>query len=217
MYNFFRRFKSRSKAEVRVEPWFKIDGDMTLRLDYDELDTDSVVFDLGGYKGQWTSDIYAKYGCSIYVFEPVHNFYHDICERFKKNKKVKVFCYGLAEENKELAISISKDGSSIFRNSSSREKDNVTLVRACSFFHEQDISLIDLMKINIEGGEYDLLEHLIKEGFIENIRNLQIQFHDFVPDAEIRMKNIKTALAKTHKLTYEYEFVWENWKLINNI
>ena len=69
------------------------------------------------------------------------------------------------------------------------------------------------MKMNIEGGKYDLLEHLIVRGLILNIENIQVQFHDFVPDAASRMGGIKMNLAKTHVLTYEYESVWENWKI----
>ena len=68
------------------------------------------------------------------------------------------------------------------------------------------------MKINIEGAEYDLLDHLIETGFIANIINLQIQFHEFVPNAKERMENIQKRLEKTHALTYQHEFVWENWK-----
>ena len=71
---------------------------------------------------------------------------------------------------------------------------------------------IDLMKINIEGAEYDLLEHLIENKFVENIKDIQVQFHDFVPNAEARMKNIQAGLSKTHYLTYQYPFVWENWR-----
>ena len=39
---------------------------------------------------------------------------------------------------------------------------------------------IDLLKINIEGGEYEVLENLIENDLIKNIDNIQIQFHDFV-------------------------------------
>ena len=28
-----------------------------------------------------------------------------------------------------------------------------------------------------------------------------------------RMEKIQKELAKTHQLTYQYDFVWENWKL----
>ena len=50
--------------------WFADNGDKTLRLDY-PLTSDSIVFDLGGYKGDWASSIYEKYKCNIYIFEPI--------------------------------------------------------------------------------------------------------------------------------------------------
>ena len=49
---------------------------------------------------------------------------------------------------------------------------------------------------------------------ISIFKNLQIQFHDFIIDnAEERMKNIQNKLSKTHEITYQYNFVWENWKI----
>lgn len=69
------------------------------------------------------------------------------------------------------------------------------------------------MKINIEGAEYDLMEWIISEGLVKKIENIQIQFHDFIENAEARMVNIQNLLGRTHYLTYLYRFVWENWKL----
>jgi len=71
------------------------------------------------------------------------------------------------------------------------------------------------MKINIEGSEYDLLEHLLETNYVKIIKNIQVQFHDFVPNAEKRMKRIQEKLQKTHYLTYQYPFVWENWRIKN--
>jgi hypothetical protein len=48
------------------------------------------------------------------------------------------------------------------------------------------------------------------------VSNVQVQFHDFVPDAERRMRRIQEKLGKTHSLTYQYLFVWENWALKSN-
>lgn len=36
---------------------------------------------------------------------------------------------------------------------------------------------IGLMKINIEGGEYELLERMIELGIINKVKDIQIQFH----------------------------------------
>ncbi len=75
----------------------------------------------------------------------------------------------------------------------------------------EGITAIDLMKINIEGAEYDLLEYLIASGLVRRIRRFQIQFHDFVLDAEARMLAIQEQLASTHRVTYQFPFIWENW------
>lgn len=193
----------------RVIPWCEIQGGKTLRFDY-ELNENSIVFDLGGYEGQWSSDIFSRYQCFIHVFEPVETFAKNIEDRFAKNEKIFVHNFGLSDNSKIARISHDADSSSIFRGEG---KEEIRLVNATDFMKEDNISKIDLMKINIEGGEYDLLEHLIKTGFVKNIINLQIQFHDFIPNARERMKHIQKNLGETHRLTYQYEFVWENWKL----
>lgn len=196
--------------EKRVIPWFKIRGDKTLRLDYD-LNEKSIVFDLGGYEGQWTNDVFSRYCCFIYVFEPVEEFFKEIEKRFSKNKKISVYKFGLSKKTQSAKISTEESASSIFK----REKEtaNIKLLKASNFLQERNIEQIDLMKINIEGGEYDLLEHLIETGIVRTIKNIQVQFHDFVPNAEQRMVKIQKELQKTHYLTYQYPFVWENWRI----
>jgi FkbM family methyltransferase len=196
--------------EKRIIPWLKVQGDKTHRLDYD-LDENSLVFDLGGYEGQWSSDIFARYCCNIYLFEPVPNFAEKIQERFKANTRIRVYNFGLAETTKSIKIYIDKDCSSAFKNG--KEVRKVQLIKASEFFEDKLIQKIDLMKINIEGGEYELLLHLIESGWISKINNIQVQFHDFIDNAEIIIKEIQKKLAKTHYLTYQYPFVWENWKL----
>ncbi len=203
-------FQKESLQQKRVIPWFKIQGDKTLRLDYD-LNESSLVFDVGGYEGQWASDIFSKYCCFIHVFEPVEEFAENIEKRFYKNKKIIVHRFGLSNKNETVKIALAKDGSSTFKTGGNME--SIVLVKAIDFMQENNIKKIDLMKINIEGGEYDLLEHLIDLGFINNIKNIQIQFHDIFPDAEQRMARIHKNLEKTHVLTYQYLFVWENWKI----
>lgn len=197
-----------SPEEKRVAPWFAVNGDKTLRLDY-QLCENSVVIDLGGYEGQWSSDIYARYNCLIHVFEPVPVFAHNITKRFELNPKIHVHNFGLGRENGEMSLAVAADGSSAFV--SGKETITMQIVAAADFFRDNGLQCIDLMKINIEGGEYELLEHLIETGLIVNICNLQIQFHDFVQDAEIRMVAIQKQLEKTHSLTFQYPFVWENW------
>ena len=203
------RFIYLSAEERRVIPWFRDEGDRTLRLNY-ILNAKSMVLDLGGYRGQWASDIYAMYGCTIHVFEPVMQFAEDIRRRFEKNTKIYVHEFGLGDKNQTVSIHLAYDGSSIYR--SGCNSVSARLVDAATFLESEGIKQIDLMKINIEGGEYDLLDSLIAAGLISQIRNIQVQFHDCIPEAALRMRQIQNALSHTHTLTYQYEFVWENWE-----
>ncbi len=66
---------------IRCAPWFRDNGDKTLRLNYD-LNQNSVVIDLGGYEGQWSSDLFSKYCCNIYIFEPYQEYVSKIKDRF---------------------------------------------------------------------------------------------------------------------------------------
>jgi len=196
----------------RTIPWFRDQGDRTLRLNYDCLDENSLVLDLGGYHGQWASDIFGKYCCSVHIFEPVKLYAENIEKRFKKNPKISVHAFGLGPEDAILPISIANNSSSFFTPEQSEETEEAELVDVTRFLKDHAIDHIDLMKVNIEGGEYDLLDAMIATGDIQKVENLQVQFHDFVPDAVSRMEAIQEQLGQTHQITYQYVFVWENWE-----
>lgn len=198
-----------SPYEIEVNRWCADDNNEKSRYDYD-LDENSLVVDLGGYRGQWASDIYARYSCRVMVVEPVRAFADKIAERFKKNIRVQVFCLALGREKRQDTISINEDSSSVCR--SGTHTETIQFEDAAKFFKEHGVQKIDLMKINIEGGEYELLSRLIEVGFIPRIRDIQVQFHNVSSDSESKMLEIQKKLAKTHRPTFQYKFVWENWE-----
>tara|TARA_B100000900_G_scaffold400709_1_gene404625 strand:- start:221 stop:880 length:660 start_codon:yes stop_codon:yes gene_type:complete len=195
----------------RCKPWFDVKGDETLRLNY-PLNKESIVFDLGGYKGEFASSIYNLYKSHIYIFEPVPSFFQIINNTFINNDKVFTYNYGLSAKDCTVEISSTDDGSSVYINSSNSQK--IKLKSIVGFIKKNKIKKIDLIKINIEGGEYEVLEALLENNMISIFKNIQVQFHDFIiQNAEERMINIQRKLELTHELTYQYVFVWENWKL----
>jgi FkbM family methyltransferase len=204
------RHLHQTPQQRRVTPWFRDNGDKTLRLFYN-LDENSTVVDLGGYEGQWSSDIYSMYRCSIHIFEPVTSFAENIERRFAGNSKIHIHRVALSDRKGVAKIGLNRDGSSIYKHTACIQ--DIALVRAADYLQAQGFDHIDLMKINIEGGEYDLLDHLIAAKCVAHIRNIQVQFHDFVPNARQRMQQIQSDLDRTHILTYQYPFVWENWQL----
>ena len=90
----FQRSKY-SRAKKEIQRWFADKGDETLRLNYPELNDASIVFDMGGYKGDFASNIFSKYCCEVYVFEPVKKYAENIQDRFSKNPKIKVYSFAL--------------------------------------------------------------------------------------------------------------------------
>ena len=95
-----------SEHEKAFDARQQVDGDATLRLDY-PLAHDSIVFDLGGFKGQWASDIYSRYRSKIYVFEFVPAFAEKIRKRFTGNPDIVVYPYGLGTEKVEADVQAS--------------------------------------------------------------------------------------------------------------
>lgn len=192
--------------------WSRLGGDQTLRLEY-PLDQDSVVFDLGGFHGDFSHAIHERYGCMVYLFEPVQEYYDYCVARFKDMPQVRCFNFGLGAGNGKFTISNAEDGSSLYLDSSSHSDTLVEIRDFHEFIQSQALERIDLIKINIEGGEYDVIPRIIHCGFINNIRNLQIQFHDFMPDAHSKRDVIRHDLESTHEEDWCFKFVWESWRL----
>ena len=192
---------------IGMNKWFSGKASENLRAAY-PLNEDSIVFDLGGYKGDWTQKIYDKYKCNVYIFEPVPEFFRGICQRFKGNPKIHPFNIGLADKDSVKPLSIAADGSSIFKHSDNMI--DITLKNIRGFLKEWHINYVDLIKINIEGAEYDLLEYMIDTQLIKIFKNIQVQFH-CIENAKYRRSEIQYKLKNTHHLTYNYDFVWENW------
>jgi FkbM family methyltransferase len=201
----------KQRFDDAIRAWFAQRGDQTLRLDFPELDADSTVLDLGGYKGDWTAEISQRYGSKVYVFEPIKGYHDNICARFAAQPKVKPCQFGLGAQDATLEMGHSADGTGAFMKATVSE--SVRLVEAAKFLRDHGIERIDLLKINIEGGEYELLEHLIATGDIQKVRRLQVQFHDFVPNAISLRASIVEKLQATHRQSWCYYFVWEEWKL----
>jgi hypothetical protein len=127
---------------------------------------------------------------------------------------VQVHAVGLAGATRDGSIRVGGVGSSVLdRPGRDGREAAIRLVSAADFLREHGIEEVALAKINIEGGEYELLEHVLDAGLAPRFRDLQVQFHDFVPQADERMRAIQARLAATHELTWQERFVWENWRL----
>lgn len=188
--------------------WNRDNGDLTHRINYN-LTNNSLVFDIGAARGEWSSKIFEKYNCNIILFEPTNlleNFY------LKNHDKIKIINAAAYIKNCKILFS-EQDGKcddpSVFINNKNFEVEAVDFK---NYLISNNFKKIDLIKINIEGEEYDLLDDLINNNLIKLFQNIQIQFH-IVDEDTTRYDLVSKKLKITHNLTYNYPFVWENWRL----
>ncbi len=180
------------------------------RYEFD-LNENSVVIDAGGYKGEWAQKISAMYSCRIFIFEPVREFFDEIDSLFSKNQKIIAYNVGLSDKYEKVKINLDNDATSIFG-----ESDNTQEIVLHDFNQtiiDNKIEKIDLMKINIEGGEYALLRSMIANGTHKKVKNILVQFHKISEFYESSKLAISNELERTHERVWGYEFIWECWRL----
>ncbi|MGV4792998.1 FkbM family methyltransferase [Rhizobium sp. F40D2] len=168
------------------------------------------VLDVGGYLGDFAAEFVNRYNAQVAIFEPVPRFAEQVENRFAGEPKIIVFRAGLSDQDMQVEFELDADASGQFQ-SSGKRKIQVDLWDAARYFRESPVTDWDLMKLNIEGGEYSLLERLIETGHISAIRYLQVQFHLHVPNARRRYRKLARQLRRTHRLDWRYPFVWESW------
>ena len=186
------------------EQYFKYGGNSQL-TDF-KLSQNALCIDFGGYKGVWAQEIYSKFNCSILIYEPVSVFFDDLEKLFADNPKVSLFNYGISNVNSKAWLQV--DGAA---SGSYAEGEQKVLVQFKDASELQEVGNIDVVKINIEGGEYELIPELYQRALLPKITTLIIQFHATKNQNLILCEKI---LGQTHKLTWSYDLVWERWDRI---
>ena len=188
------------------EQYFKNGGNLQL-IDF-ELSQDALCIDFGGYLGVWAKSISDKYDCFVMVYEPVGIFYKELVELFSEKSKVEIFPYGITNLNTKQWIHI--DGAASGTHIKSEHKIFAEFRNASQL---EAISKIDVVKINIEGGEYELIPELYQRGILPKISTVIIQFH---ATENQNLDFCRELLGKTHRVNWAYDLVWERWDRIPN-
>jgi FkbM family methyltransferase len=143
--------------------WINDNGDYTHNITYD-LNENSIIMDLGGHNGLWGQQMIDKYNPNVYIIEPVTSFYEGMVSKFRGNPKVRLLNVGVGVEDKDGIIYMGGDMTS--SKLSNGEQINVKFNSIETILNNFELEFVDLIQINIEGDEYDLLEHMIKTGSI---------------------------------------------------
>jgi len=189
-----------------------VKANQTQNLQYTyNLTKDSIVIDAGGYRGEFTDIIHNKYNCSVHIFEPIKSMFDALESKFSSNPKIIINQLGLSNSTKKDIIYLDNDGSSLYGSGNS---ETIQCIDISKYLRSNKIQSVDLLKLNIEGSEYDVIERLIDQKMLSTIKNLQVQFHRFIPDCDTRRMAIHKQLSKTHTLAWNYDWIWESWSII---
>ncbi len=172
------------------------------------LTPESLVIDCGVYQGTFSQTIHQKYGCRILAFEPIERFYRAAAERLHDCAGVTLRHAGVAGTTRTARMSIKGDMTGIFADNPDYEEVQLLGINEIL----AGLGGVDLIKINVEGMEFEVLEALIATDGAAQLRNIQVQFHPIVPDCESRHAAIRRALLRTHHLTYDAPWCWENYE-----
>jgi FkbM family methyltransferase len=150
-------------------------------IDANLLDETSIVIDLGAHLGEFSSELSDRFGCSCYLVEASPFLYSQIQESRLKKK------FNLAATDHDgpitFHISDNPESSSISRRPGTVPQQTVT-VDGCTletFMRSNQLTSVDLLKVDIEGAEIELFQSL-SDNTLKRIKQITIEFHDFIKE-----------------------------------
>ena len=205
-----RRDKQRRNQPGAVGDFWREGGNQLL---YElPVTTGGLIIDAGGYQGEWSAGMVSRYGCKSLLFEPVPEFFNHCQNFFKNNALVQVRKAALGGSNRRTRFNLLDNGTSEYRGDGNAQYIDVEVFDVAQLFTELAGVRVECFKLNIEGGEYEVLERLIETNNIVQCDSFLIQFHRQPANYESRYKNIVNELQKTHTINWCYEMVWEKWE-----
>ncbi|BCY18892.1 FkbM family methyltransferase [Leptolinea sp. HRD-7] len=139
------------------------------------------IVDIGAGIGEFAIQAAAACpGCQVFGFEP----FEQSCAYFRKNietnslTNVMAISAAVTSTSDNLALDVSSGNPLQFKSKSSSAAENsVDTVRLFQFLDEHSIPFIDLLKLDCEGGEYDILLPLSNQE-LRRIKRIVMEYHN---------------------------------------
>ena len=164
-----------------------------------------LVVDVGAYEGNWTREMVKRYECQVWAFEPV------FFDRAKADQSplVTVFPAALGHEPDVQKWCVKGDMTGKYLGEGNHTQ-SVTVLPVSVLYAW---SRIKVLKLNCEGGEYDILNQLICDDKIKLFDHFLIQWHHVVGAKAFEPMHdlIRSHMAKTHALLFDAPWCWEGW------
>lgn len=198
-------------------------ADAAILVDAD-LSEGAVVLDVGAFEGRWATRLLARldeagagpHEVRVHAFEPEPGAVEHIRRSpAGGDPRLVIHPFGLAGRNREESLIMAGPGSTVLEHGPAvgdgTGRATVDLRDVDEVLRELGVERVDFAKINIEGGEYELIDRLHETGWLARTGPLIVQFHEFVPHAHRFRRRNRRQLARTHRRTWAYGWVYERW------
>jgi FkbM family methyltransferase len=164
------------------------------------LPENPVIVDVGGYIGDFSLYAAHELGARVVVYEPTPENYALLKENVALNgleDRITSLNAGVGAADGSLTLNVTRgDGAlhvSGFLYSDSSEQITVPSVSLCTVFAENALTRIDLLKIDCEGGEYDIIDSMTDPLF-EQIDRIVFEYHT-IPGYRDKLETVKKRLV----------------------
>lgn len=173
-----------------------------------------VIVIVGAYQGKamdFMGRLFRDYN-RIVGFEPQEWAYMAARERLDRRRQMWLMNAGLGPEhidNAQMGEWHTDAASFVNTGPGTREQGTGTIAEADTALRAMNLSHIDLMIMNIEGGEYTLLPHLRETHWLERIDRLAVQWHLNLPGVpRDAMESELERLGERYELEYDNRPTW---------
>ena len=180
------------------------------------LKPDDLVLDCGANVGEITK-ILAETGAQVHAFEPDPYCFEKLIKRFRKAENVTLHSVAVGTTDGVIQLMRAENfdenphGASVKstvitggRKIDEAEKIEVRLMNLPAFIDEKikGGAEVAFLKMDIEGAELDLLEHMQISGQFENIRLTVAETHEHkFKELRARFENLRASIAAQYPIT----------------
>lgn len=166
-----------------------------------DLNSDSVVVDLGANRGEFSKNLTAAHGCKCYAVEPVKVLFEKIPQMDRLSR------YNIALGDKDGPVNFypsdNPEAGTIFLTTSTKTRPIVVEGRRfTSFLKENGLASVDLLKVDIEGAEGPLFDSTPDET-LRDIKQITVEFHDFL-EGVINPAKVRAIVRRLESLGFLY-------------
>jgi len=205
-------------GEIEHNQWFKdviIDEVFTRNVyqKFFKVEEDDLVVDIGASVGPFTYKILAQNPKQVYCIEPQSSLFKTLSQNLAKHQNVTLINKGITSVNGEFETGglYDKDCTETW------EKIQTTNgLRFNTLLKENNIEKIDFLKVDCEGGEYDIFNEENRPWIAKNVRKIAGEFHLATPDQKKKFVEFRdTYLNDFNKVEIyscdDVDIKWSMW------